>query len=59
MGRCARWISHIMQAVEECDEIEVLAGIVLRGGDFEASVGGDAVFCCVRLSGFDRAGWKS
>ena len=42
-------VAHVMQAVEEGDEIEFLLRIILGRPDLEAGIGRDTVFFGVRL----------
>lgn len=51
----ARGVAHIVQAIEEGDEIEVPFRIVLGGADLEPAVGADTMLAGMSLSVLDRA----
>src|SRR5207302_5306435 len=53
--RGTRRVAHVVQAVEECDQIEILLGIFFRRSDLEASVCRDPVLPSMRCSVLDRA----
>src|SRR5437764_9214575 len=55
MRRCAGGIPHVVQAIEEGDEIETFSWIIRRGSDLEFCIGRDAILGGVPIRGFNRA----
>ncbi len=53
-----RWISQIMQHIEEGDEVEIFRAIFFSRGYLEARVTGNTVLPRVRSSLLDRVGME-
>src|SRR5580693_3673869 len=55
MRRRACRVAHVVQAVEEGDEIEILLRIIFCRSDREPGISNDPVLTCMRLGVLDRA----
>ena len=55
MSRCTRRVAHVVQTIEESDQIEILLRVTLGRCDLEAGVCRDAVLTGMRRGVLDRA----